>query len=40
MLLTVHSDLRTARENAVAELVDDLKAHAGDRFPVLYGKPQ
>lgn len=40
MLLTVHSDLRTARENAVAEIMDDLKAHAGDRFPVLYGKPQ
>lgn len=39
-LLTVHSDLRTARENAVAEIMDDLKAHAGDRFPVLYGQPK
>lgn len=39
-LLAVHSDLRTARENAVAEIMDDLKAHAADRFPVLYGQPQ
>ena len=39
-LLAVHSDLRTARENAVAEIMDDLKAHAGDRFPVLYGQPK
>ena len=40
LLLTVHSDLRSARESAVAELIDDLKAHAGDRFPVLYGQPK
>lgn len=40
VLLTVHSDLRAARESAVAELIDDLKAHAGDRFPVLYGQPK
>ena len=26
VLLTVHSDLRAARESAVAELIDDLKA--------------
>lgn len=40
LLLTVHSDLRAARESAVAELMDDLKTHAGDRFPVFYGLPR
>lgn len=39
-LLTVHSDLRNARESAVAELMDNLKTHAADRYPVLYGQPR
>lgn len=39
LLLTVHGDLRAAQEEAVNALLLDLKAHAGDRYPVVYGSP-
>lgn len=39
LLMTVHGDLRHAQETAVQVLIKDLTAHAGDRFPVLYGTP-
>lgn len=39
LLLTVHSELRKAQEDAVADLIDGLRAHANGRFPVLYGTP-
>lgn len=39
LLLTVHSELRKAQEDAVADLIDGLRVHANGRFPVLYGTP-
>lgn len=39
LLLAVHSDLRKAQEDAVANLIDDLTLHADGAHPVLYGEP-